>query len=145
MPMGMLLMLDSQPNYPRRINNAGKDLVEHDEALTEAAEMLGVRPLTDFCSQSRADALSEYGGEEGVQAMEAAGYSFPAEQQWFSPTEGLKTVVALKEYVEANPAVPGEDAEEDETLESVVTAFQDIEELLQDAEKKQRRFYLTYH
>jgi len=143
--MGMLLMLDSQPNYPRRINNAGKDLVEHDEALTEAAEMLGVRPLTDFCSQSRADALSEYGGEEGVQAMEVQGYTFPAEQQWFSPTEGLKTVVALKEYVEANPAVLGEDAEEDETLESVVTAFQDIEEPLQDAEKKQRRFYLTYH
>jgi len=25
-----------------------------------------------------------------------------------------------------------------------VTAFQDIEEPLQDAEKKQRRFYLTY-
>lgn len=145
MSMGMGLVLDNRPGYTHCINNAGKDLVEYDEALAETAETLGVKPLTDFHSQSRADALSEYGGEDGVQTMEAQGYSFPAEQEWFSPTKGLKTVTALKSYVEANPSMLGEAAEEDETVESVVMAFQDIEELLQDAEKKQRRFYLAYH
>ena len=145
MSTGMCLFLDSQPKYPRSVCNAGKDLVEHNEALTEAAEMLGVQLLTDFCSMSRADAISEFGGEEAVQDIEEQGYHFPLEQEWFLPADGLKTVVALKDYVEANPAALGEDAEEDETLESVVTALQDIAELLQDAAKKQRRFYLAYH
>ena len=145
MSMGMCLVLDDQPSYPRRVNNAGKDLVDYDEALAEIAETLGVKPLTNFHCQSRADALSEYGGEDGVQVMEAQGYSFPAEQEWFSPAEGLKTVTALEDCVEANPAVLGEEAEEDEIVESILMAFQDIAELLQDAEKQQRRFYLAFH
>ena len=138
-------MLDSQPDYPRSICNAGKDLVESDEILAEIAETLGVRPLMDFHSQSRADAVSEFGGEDGVRVLEEQGYIFPIKQEWFSAAEGLKTVTALRDYVEANPAVLGEDAEEDEIAESVVMALQDIEELLRDAEKKQRRFYLTAH
>lgn len=145
MSMGICPVLDSQPEFLRSTYNGGKDLVEHDEVLAEIAETLGVRPLMDFHTQSRADAISEFGGEDGVRVLEEQGYSFPAEQEWFSAAEGLKTVTALRDYIEANPAVLGEDAEEDETAESVVMALQDIEELLRDAEKKQRRFYLTHH
>jgi len=143
--MGMCLFLDSQPEYPRSVSNAGKDLVAHDEVLTEAAEMLGVQPLTAFYRVSRAAAISEFGGEEGVEIMEQQGYRFSAEQEWFSAAAGLKTATALRNYVEANPVVLGEEAEEDETVESVVMALQDMAELLQDAEKKQRRFYIAYH
>ena len=144
MSMGICPVLDSQPEFLRSTYNGGKDFVEHHEVLSEIAEMLGVRPLMALHSQSRADAVSEFGGEEGVQDLEARGYFFPAEQEWFSAAEGLKTVTALRDYLEANPGALGEDAEEDETAESVVMALQDIEELLRDAEKKRRRFHLTH-
>ena len=138
-------MLDSQPEFLRSTYNGGKDLVEHNEVLAEIAETLGIRPLMDFHSQSRADAVSEFGGEDGVRNLEERGYFFPAEQEWFSAAEGLKTVTALRNHIKADPAALGEDAEEDETAESVVMALQDIEELLRNAEQKQRRFYLTHH
>lgn len=163
MSTGMFPVLDSQPEFLRSTHNAGKDLVDQSEALTKIAETLGVRPLMDFYSLSRADAAGEFGGEAGVQDIEErgelrdgrwyfqGGYLWSVEQEWFSAAEGLETVTALRKHVEVNPTALGEDAEEEEVVEeeeaveSVVLALKDIEELLQDAEKKRRRFHMMLH
>lgn len=61
----------------------GKMLGRAEKSLADAAQRLGVRPLTDFLSTS-ADEAADLLGED-----------MPGATKWFSAEEGLRTVDAL--------------------------------------------------
>ncbi len=154
MGMGIRPVLDSQPEFRRSVFDNGKELVQYDKALTAIAHAAGVRPLMDFLSISRAEAVDEI-GEDGVEGAEAGArleggrwtrngsYLWSVEPEWFSPAEGLRTIQALRERVETEPTLLGRGVQDEEDAEGVITALQDIEELLTDAERKQRRFHMA--
>jgi hypothetical protein len=102
----------------------GKMLSRAEKDLAGAAKRLGVRALMEFFSTS-ADEVSDLLGED------AAGIEIPP-VQWFSATEGLKTVQALLGEAESSPDLKGA---KDDLL--------GCERVLKEAEKHGVRWHLA--
>jgi hypothetical protein len=83
----------------------GHALARNEDSLEQLAEQLQVAHLLDFFS---ADAIS-------MSLLEEEGYKLPTKAenlpptQWFSAEDGLITVTALHDYMEANPECLGDD------------------------------------
>jgi hypothetical protein len=75
----------------------GKSLSRHVQSLDEAAQELGVRPLSGFFSMDD-DALADVIGDD------AGDFEVPPLEQ-FSAADGLATVRALLPRPEAQPAI----------------------------------------
>jgi hypothetical protein len=82
------------PGFDPRVN--GKFLARTGNSLDALAKNSGVRPLMDFFSAAP-DELAAFLNAEGVSSEDAPSQLPP--EKWFSATEGLKTVNALKEAV----------------------------------------------
>ena len=85
----------------------GKTLAANGESLlVDVARQLRVRPLVDFFSTDPHLAALELeeGVREGAIPPEAL-LQAPAEEQWFSPDEGLQVARALLSHVEAHADV----------------------------------------
>jgi hypothetical protein len=93
------------PGFDTFVN--GHALARNEDALEKLAEDLQVAHLLDFFS---ADVNS-------MALLEEEGYKLPTRPerlpppQWFSADDGLVTVTALQEHLEANPAQLGEDTQ----------------------------------
>ena len=83
----------------------GKALSRFEQELRYAAARLEVDPLMGFFSMSAADA--RFAAEE----LAAIGEEVPesAQERWFDPDAGLRTVAALLAWVDTEPptALPG--------------------------------------
>ncbi len=77
----------------------GKHLEKAQAKLDGVARERGLTALGDFLSTDPEDVRAFFGVEGGM----PEGLQLPAEQ-WFDPTEGLRTVRGLLSYVRENPA-----------------------------------------
>ena len=103
-----------------------------DQALDKLCEKLGVASLLGFISQDP-DELEEFLDDEGIDA-EGDG-EFPAEE-WFEPAEGLRTVSALTNHLEANPSsLPNSEA--------IVEDLREYEVLLGKLQEKKALWHLA--
>jgi len=93
------------PEFDTFVN--GQALARNEDALERLAARLQVKPLLDFFSadmNSMALLL-----EQGTGNPEWAGHL--PQPQWFAPADGYATVVALLEFLTANPAALGSETE----------------------------------
>ena len=85
----------------------GQALARNEDSLERLAERLRVRPLLDFFSaDSNSMALLL---EQGAGDPEWLGHQ--PEPQWFAPGDGYASVVALLEFLTANPVALGTETE----------------------------------
>jgi hypothetical protein len=93
------------PGFDTFVN--GQALARNEDSLERLAEQLQIAHLLDFFS---ADANS-------MALLEEEGYKLPTRPdrlpppQWFSAEDGLVTVTALQEHLEAHPELLGDDSE----------------------------------
>ena len=81
----------------------GRTLARNEDALDRLAERLQVKPLLDFFSadeNSMAVLLEQGAGDPDWS-------QYLPQPQWYSPSDGLRTIDRLLEYLEANPLALG--------------------------------------
>ena len=104
MPSLFIILEREIPGLDTYVN--GHALSTYDEKLTQLAEELRVTPLPEFFSmdaEEAAEMLEEMGGDPSEMEI--------AEEAWFEPAEGLKTIETLQHHLQQNPAaVPDSDA-----------------------------------
>lgn len=76
---------------------SGKALARESDRIDAAAKRKGVSPPSEMLSESQAVLIAQLRAD----GFDPAKMRLPPEQ-WFPPTEGLKTVRALAEHVAAN-------------------------------------------
>jgi hypothetical protein len=91
------------PGFDTFVN--GRGLARNEDALESLAERLHVRPLLDFFSadENSMSLLLEQGAGDPAWAR-----NLP-EPQWYNASDGLLTVRALIEFLDATPAALGSD------------------------------------
>jgi hypothetical protein len=89
------------PGYDIFVN--GHALARNEDALEKLAMRLGVKPLLEFFSADQNSMALLL--EEGAGDPEWAKTLPPP--QWFSPDDGLKTIVTLLNYLRRAPATLG--------------------------------------
>jgi len=85
----------------------GQALARNEDALEQLATRLGVHPLLEFFSADRnsmALLLDQGAGDPQWSAH------LP-QPQWFTPTQGLRTVRVLQDFLAITPAALGSDTE----------------------------------
>ena len=95
----------------------GKRLAKASDALTGIAKRLKVIPIEEFFG-----AVPELDGVD-------------IKERWFSPEEGLTTVIALTDYLQQHPKiVPSQ--------QRVTEDLQDLQKILELAQQKKIRWHL---
>ncbi len=110
---------------------SGKFLAKAQKKLDGIAQRKGLKPLEDFISTNPEEILGLLEDVGGV----PDGLEIPAEQ-WFRPSEGLKTVRGLLQYLRDDPS----------GIRNVRDVINDLEataEVLAAAAKKRIRFHLA--
>jgi hypothetical protein len=100
MPQAIMITLEKElPDATAAYAKAGtgKALARESDRLDTAARHRGVTPLTSLLSESHAALAAQLQAE----GFDPAKMRLPPEQ-WFAAAQGLKTVRALAEHVEAN-------------------------------------------
>ena len=109
---------------------AGKSLFYYHRHIDDLAERLGLTPLSDFFSRSRADILA-YLRDAGV---ERDPETIP-DEEWFEAAEGLATVQGLLAHLRDEPASVPEPGK-------VVADLEVVERALRAAVETGMRFHL---
>jgi len=108
----------------------GRALSRAEAELMEVAKRLGVTPLMDFFSMDPEEMLAE--AQEFNTGLTTD--TVPAEA-WFAPADGLRTVRALRQYVDTNEGSVTEAA-------SVANELVGFEHVLEEAERRGIRWHL---
>jgi hypothetical protein len=82
------------------LDTDGKLLAKAVDILDRAARKLGVRPLSDFYSVSKKQALAEIEGDDDLTDEEWE--ALADDHVWWDPADGLASVEALAEWVMQN-------------------------------------------
>ena len=103
--MGVSYFVVTSPTEPafRGSLRFGKSLAGAELKLAPVARELGVRPLSGFLSgdpEALAQEAALFQEETGIQVPAGA---VPAEEEWFSPEQGLATVQALLDAIHRMP------------------------------------------
>jgi hypothetical protein len=119
------------PGYDIFVN--GRALARYEDALEKVALRLGVRPLIEFFSADE-NSMSLL-IEEGAGNPELVRRLPPP--QWYSPADGLATVRALVNALEADPQQLGTEGPQ------VVIELQEYARVLDRAERAGHRWHLA--
>jgi len=86
------------PGYEPATAISGKALAKAMEVLDRCAVEAGVRPLSEFFSESASESFESIGEDtpEGLKESDV---------QWFSPEDGLAAIRGLSEYISAHPGI----------------------------------------
>src|SRR5437879_5590112 len=107
MAASMYIVVEGEdPAFDTYVN--GRALARNEDAIEKLALRLGVRPLIEFFSADE-NSMSLL-IEEGAGNRELMNRLPPP--QWYSPGEGLRTVEALVEALEAEPQQLGSEGEQ---------------------------------
>jgi len=119
------------PGYDIFVN--GQALARNEDALEKLAVKLGVKPLLEFFSadQNSMALLLEEGAGDPEWAK-----SLPP-PQWFSPDDGLHTIVALREFLKDAPATLGSETG------LVLTELEEYERVLRKTASRNLRWQLA--
>ncbi len=121
--------------FQAELTVSGKALSWRIEALETLAQELGLSTLMSFFSTDESEVGDMIGLEEG-EALD-----FEVSEDWFNPTEALKTVRGVREYIRRNPGrLPDESGQ---SAEAVVGDLNDIETVLITAEQHGVRFHFA--
>jgi hypothetical protein len=124
-----IVLEKAKPGFDAYVD--GRALSRAEEGLRRLAERLGVTPLMSFFSMDPDEMLAEAREfNTGVTAD-----TVPAEQ-WFPASEGLRTVRALIEYIDAHPTTVIGGPEVANELAGFV-------HVLEEAEKHRIRWHLA--
>jgi len=111
----------------------GKALSRAEPELADIAARLGVVPLMDYFSMDPTEA------EEFLAVADVDYASLGIElreAQWFSATEGLKTINGLLQYLQQEPGMVKD-------VEAVLRDLRECQRMLEAAEKHQIRWHLA--
>ncbi len=119
------------PGYDIFVN--GQALARNEDALEKLAVKLGVKPLLEFFSadQNSMALLLEEGAGDPEWAK-----SLPP-PQWFSPDDGLHTIVALHGFLKDAPATLGSETG------LVLTELEEYERVLRKTASRNLRWQLA--
>ena len=96
MSTALYIVLEApQPGFDTFVD--GKALSRAEEELASMAGEIGVRPLMEFFSMSREEAANQ--AQEFNTGLDMDSFA----EDWFTAAEGLQTVRALLEHVDAHP------------------------------------------
>jgi len=111
----------------------GKALARNEDALERLAERLSVRPLLEFFSadENSMALLLEQGAGNPEWARHLP------EPQWYLAVEGLRTIHALIDFMEANPAALGSDTQ------TVLGELSEYERVLLKTRERGLRWHLA--
>jgi glycine/D-amino acid oxidase-like deaminating enzyme len=110
---------------------AGKALARESDRLDSVVRRKNVPAITSMLSESQAKLIEQLRAD----GFDPSKMRLPPEQ-WFSPSEGLKTVRALAEYVAAN-------LNDFKQPNPVLRDLKATEALLAEAERAGARFHFT--
>jgi len=119
------------PGYDIFVN--GHALARNEDALEKLAMRLGVKPLLEFFSADQNSMALLL--EEGAGDPEWAKTLPPP--QWFSPEEGLNTIVTLLDYLKHAPTTLGTETAQ------VVSEFEEYERVLRKTATRNLRWQLA--
>lgn len=119
------------PGFDTFVN--GRGLARHEDALEKLALSLGARPLIEFFSadeNSMALLIEEGAGSEDLLRR------MPP-PQWYSPTDGLKSVRALVGALSDEPQILGTEGAQ------VLSELREYERVLEKTETRGMRWHLA--
>jgi hypothetical protein len=132
MSASMYIVVEGEdPGYDIFVN--GHALARNEDALEKLALRLGIKPLLEFFSadeNSMALLLDEGAGDpEWAKTLPPP--------QWFSPDDGLTTIMTLMEYFRENPAAFGSETA------PILNELEEYERVLQKTSKRNLRWQLA--
>lgn len=110
---------------------AGKALAREADRIDAAAARKKVTPITSLMSESQAALIAQLKAD----GFDPSKMRLPPEQ-WFAPTDGLKTIQALIEHINAN-------LNDFKQPNPILRDLRAAETLLVEAEKASIRFHFT--
>jgi len=119
------------PGYDIFVN--GHALARNEDALEKLAMRLGVKPLLEFFSADQNSMALLL--EEGAGDPEWAKTLPPP--QWFSPEEGLNTIIALHDYLKDSPTTLGSETTQ------VINELEEYERVLRKTATRHLRWQLA--
>ncbi len=119
------------PGFDTFVN--GRSLARHEDALEKLALRLAVRPLIEFFSADE-NSMSLL-IEEGAGNQELL-RRLPS-PQWYSATDGLKTVQALLQTLQNDPQQLGTEGKQ------VLSELREYSEVLEKARDRRMRWHLA--
>lgn len=119
------------PGFDTFVN--GRSLARHEDALEKLALRQGVRPLIEFFSADENSMALLI--EEGAGDQELLRRLPPP--QWYSPTDGLKTVQALLQALQDDPQQLGTEGKQ------VISELKEYQEVLEKAKEREMRWHLA--
>lgn len=132
MAASMYIVVEGEdPGYNIYVN--GRTLARYESAVESLALSLGVKPLLEFFSadqNSMALLIEEGGGNPGILQQ------LPP-PQWYVPTDGLETVLALIEALEVDPHQLGSEGPE------VLTELREYATVLKKTVERGLRWHLA--
>src|ERR1700679_712745 len=132
MAASMYIVVEGEdPGFDIFVN--GRSLARHEDALEKLALRLGVRPLIEFFSADE-NSMSLL-IEEGAGNPDLMRRLPPP--QWYSPSDGLKTVRALVATLEYDPQQLGTEGQQ------VLSELEEYERVLAKAMRAGHRWHLA--
>ena len=132
MSASMYIVVEGEdPGYDIFVN--GHALARNEDALEKLAMRLGVKPLLEFFSADQNSMALLL--EEGAGDPEWAKTLPPP--QWFSPEEGLNTIIALHDYLKDSPTTLGSETTQ------VINELEEYERVLRKTATRHLRWQLA--
>ena len=132
MAASMYIVVEGEdPGFDTFVN--GRSLARHEDALEKLALRQGVRPLIEFFSADENSMALLI--EEGAGDQELLRRLPPP--QWYSPTDGLKTVQALLQALQDEPQQLGTEGKQ------VISELKEYQEVLEKASERKMRWHLA--
>lgn len=132
MAASMYIVVEGEdPGFDTFVN--GRSLARHEDALEKLALRQGVRPLIEFFSADENSMALLI--EEGAGDQELLRRLPPP--QWYSPTDGLKTVQALLQALQDDPQQLGTEGKQ------VISELKEYQEVLEKAKEREMRWHLA--
>lgn len=119
------------PGFDTFVN--GRSLARHEDALEKLALRQSVRPLIEFFSADENSMALLI--EEGAGDQELLRRLPPP--QWYSPSDGLKTVQALLQALQDDPQQLGTEGKQ------VISELKEYQEVLEKASERKMRWHLA--
>src|SRR5579862_130587 len=132
MSASMYIVVEGEdPGYDIFVN--GHALARNEDALEKLAMRLGVKPLLEFFSADQNSMALLL--EEGAGDPEWAKTLLPP--QWFSPEEGLSTIITLLDHLKDAPTTLGTETAQ------VIIELEEYERVLRKTATKHLRWQLA--
>src|SRR5215469_9603797 len=132
MSASMYIVVEGEdPGFDIFVN--GRALARNEDALEKLAMRLSVKPLLEFFSADQNSMALLL--EEGAGDPEWAKTLPPP--QWFSPEEGLNTIIALHDYLKDSPTTLGSETTQ------VINELEEYERVLRKTATRHLRWQLA--